>query len=74
MLIKDPKDNKKSVSLTLLLLSFMFISTMGALQCFEKIKDTGPFMELYITSVSLYFGRRFDVSKFINKKKEKEIE
>jgi hypothetical protein len=63
MFIKDPEKSKdtkyqeKSVSLTIMVVSFLLIVVFGALQCFEKVKDTGPFMELFIISVSLYYGR-----------------
>lgn len=57
MFIKHPDNNKESVSLTLLLISFGLLSIAGILQCFSIIKDVGPFMEIFIICTSLYFGQ-----------------
>lgn len=62
MWIKDPTTNKRSVSLTMLVISCLFILVMGSLQVFEKVKTTGPFMELMYSCMALYFGRRFSVN------------
>ncbi len=77
MFIKDPAKSKesadqaKSVSLTLMIISFAILSILGILQCFSVIKDIGPFMELFITTVSLYFGRRLDLNSLLNRKGKK---
>jgi hypothetical protein len=45
----------------------------GVLQVFEKVKSTGPFMELFLTCCGLYFGRQW-VKKDIKIKAEAEKE
>ncbi len=55
----DPKDGKPSVSLTILVVSFILLIIAGGLEIFEVTKSTGPFMELVLSAFALYFGRRF---------------
>lgn len=57
--VADPKDGKPSVSLTILAVSFGLLVVAGGLEVFEVTKSTGPFMELTLSSIALYFGRRF---------------
>lgn len=62
---------RENFSLALTSISFCLIVVTGLLQVFEKIKSTGPFMELFITCGSLYLGRKsFDA--FLEYKKSKE--
>ncbi len=70
MFLKDPKGEQKSVSVTILIVSFTLLVILGILQCFNVIKDTGPFMELFIVAVSLYYGRRLDFTTLIRKGKK----
>lgn len=55
----DPDTNKKSVSLTLLLTSFLILCILGVLEAVGKVKSTSVFLELTLITTSLYFGRRF---------------
>ncbi len=62
---------KEHFSMSITAISFAMIVGTGLLQVFEKVKTTGPFMELFITCGSLYLGRRsFDA--FLEYKKSKE--
>lgn len=70
MFLKDPKNSIKSVSLTILIVSFTLLTILGILQCFSVIKDTGPFMELFMIATSLYFGRRLNLTSIMNKGKK----
>lgn len=56
--INDPKDNSPSISLTLLIVTFAITSVLGVLEALEKVKSTGPFVEILLSFIALYFGRR----------------
>lgn len=58
MWLKDPKDDKPSVSLTLLVLSCIVLLIVGLLDCFGIIKSTSIFLEFTMSLIALYFGRR----------------
>jgi hypothetical protein len=61
--IKDPKTSQKSVSLTLLLISFIALLVGGGLEMFEVIKTVSVLENLFFTCAGLYFGRRINISK-----------
>lgn len=48
---------KEEISLTLMVISFLLIVGAGVLQVLKKVESTGPFMELFLTTCGLYFGR-----------------
>jgi len=58
MWIADPKDNKPSVSLTLLISSCVILSILGVLESIGIVKSTSIFLELTMSFIALYFGRR----------------
>lgn len=58
MWIKDPKDGKKSVSLTGLVISFVLVTVLIVLNAFEKIKTVSNALELFGLCVGLYFSRK----------------
>lgn len=58
--IIDPKNKVPSVSLTLLIVSFICLLVGDFLEMFEKVKTTSNLMELMVLTVSLYFGRRLN--------------
>lgn len=60
MWLNDPKTQEKSVSLTILVYSFILLLVIGVLQVMNKVTTTGPFTELFYSSVALYFGRRLN--------------
>ena len=64
---------KQEISFTLMVLSFGFITLVGFLEVFEKVKSTGPFMELFGTCCGLYFGRT-GVKAYVAYQKNKKIE
>lgn len=58
LMISDPKTGEKSVSLSLLMITFFLIVLAGGLEIAGVIKSTGVFLELFMTNAGLYFGRR----------------
>lgn len=56
--IIDPKTKEESISLTLMLVTFLIVSVLGVLESLEKVKSTGPFVEILLSFIALYFGRR----------------
>jgi hypothetical protein len=54
----DPKNGKKSVSLTLMMLSFLLMVIGSVLVTFGKMEDLTAFTTLFLTCSGLYFGRR----------------
>ena len=61
MYLNDPKDGKPSVSLTLLMTSFILTIGFGIAQSLGKVNSTGPLLEIFYSMAALYFGRRFTV-------------
>ena len=57
--LNDPKDGKPSVSLSLLLVSFILAVGFGAAQALGKTQSMGPLLEIFYSMTCLYFGRRF---------------
>lgn len=57
MWLKDTT-GQPSVSLTLMLVSFVVLLVIGVLDICSVVKSTGIFLELFLTTVGLYFGRR----------------
>lgn len=62
MWIKDPKDKSKSVSLTLLVASFVGLLIASGLEIAGVVETTSGLSELFYSTVALYFGRRFKVN------------
>lgn len=60
MWLLDPKTEEKSVSLTLLVCSFILLVLVGVMQVLNKVTTTGPFAELFYSATALYFGRRLN--------------
>lgn len=68
--LTDPKTNKKSVSLTFLVASFILFSGFAAASCLGYVKDVNSLSELFYACAALYFGRRFDIkSKSLKSRK-----
>jgi hypothetical protein len=61
--LTDPKDGKPSVSLTIVLISLLFLLTCGILDLLGKVEGTSIALEFFIIACSLYFGRRMSLSK-----------
>lgn len=61
MYLKDPKDGKKSVTLTFLVFAFLAFAAFSAAQALGYAKSVGSFDELFFTCAALYFGRRMKV-------------
>jgi len=60
--IMDPKTRKQSISLTLLVITFILLIILGVLQVFDIIKVLGPFKELFYATIGLYWGRRLKIA------------
>lgn len=56
--IKDPKDNNPSVSLTLMMYSFIGVLSVNILVSLGKLPNTGIMSEIFYATAALYFGRR----------------
>lgn len=63
MWLKDPKTSEKSVSLTMLTVSFVSVIGCSFAQIFGYLDGTGPLMELFYATTALYFGRRVKFGK-----------
>ena len=57
--LEDPVTNKPSVSLTLMVVSFIGVVVAEILQIAGKVETVSIGMELFGTCTALYFGRRF---------------
>lgn len=55
----DPKTKEPSVSLTMLVVSFVGVLVAAGLQMSNVIKDTSVMTEIFYANVALYFGRKF---------------
>lgn len=55
----DPKDGKQSVSLTLLVLSFVALLVASTFHIAKVTENTSSLMELFMTCSGLYFARKF---------------
>ena len=61
MWITDPKTDKKSVSLTLLSISFSLYLTMLILQTIGYKVDAGLLTEIFYSCTALYFCRKIKI-------------
>jgi UDP-N-acetylmuramyl pentapeptide phosphotransferase/UDP-N-acetylglucosamine-1-phosphate transferase len=64
----DPKNDKPSVSLTLLLLAVTLFVIAGILNICNIIDGVGVFSEFLYTTCALYFGRKLDMNELFKKK------
>ncbi len=60
--LTDPTTSKKSVSLTLMVLSFFGCIVGGGLQIAGKTETVSICLELFYGCSALYFGRRFSMN------------
>lgn len=69
----DPKTKKQSVSLTLMMISFVLLVILSTLKALEHVSSVGAFQELFYATAALYFGRRVNINnKLFSSEKEKE--
>ena len=61
MWIKDPTTKEPSVSLSLMLVSFLITIIVSVLQVSKNVDNGGMSFEILALMTSLYFGRRFSV-------------
>lgn len=72
---KDPKDGGPSVSLTILVVSFICVLVAGTLHMFDKVSSTSLFSEVFYSAAALYFGRRIGIGgKVFSSEKAETIE
>lgn len=69
--IVDPKDDKPSVSLTILILSVVSVMTAFGLHIAGKVEGTSISLEFFGIAASLYFGRRFGYKQVAVEAEEK---
>lgn len=60
--IIDPKTGESSVSLTMLVVTFVLVLVAVCLSMAGVIKDTSIVTELFYGNLALYFGRRLSFS------------
>ena len=58
----DPKTDKESVSLTLMMASFLILVVLSTLKALEHVNYVGAFQELFYATAALYFGRRVNIN------------
>lgn len=63
MYLRDPRTKQKSVSLTLLLITFLLALAAIGLEIAGLSKTTSGALELFYANAGLYFGRRFASQK-----------
>jgi len=56
--LNDPKNNEPSVSLTLVMVSFIVYLGVATAEAFGYVKSSEALQMLFMTSATLYFGRR----------------
>lgn len=61
--ITDPVTKQPSVSLSMLVVSFVGVVVAACLHMADVVKDTSVMTELLYANTALYFGRRFTVGK-----------
>lgn len=57
--VVDPKTGEVSVSLTMLVVTFIGVLVACGLEMAGVIENTSVMTEIFYASVALYFGRRF---------------
>jgi len=74
LLIKDPKgDQAPSVSLTMMLVTFIVLLVAAGLEMAGKVKGTSIILEAFWGTAGLYFGRKFTArGQVIGVEKDKE--
>jgi len=71
MYLVDPKTDKKSVSLTFLVIAFVLLVGFTIAEALELTKLPGSFSELFYACAALYFGRRVQIgSKTFSSEKD----
>lgn len=58
--IADPKTGERSVTLTLLAVSFLALVVASALQVAGVVNNISSLMELFLTTSASYLGRRIN--------------
>lgn len=72
---EDPKSKEPSVSLTILVVSFLGMLAVGGLHVADKISTVSLFPELFYSAVALYFSRRLNIGgKLFTSDKAEEIQ
>ena len=59
----DPKTKESSVSLSMLVITFVTTLVAAGLHMTGKVTDTSILTEMFYANCALYFGRRFSVGK-----------
>lgn len=59
--LTDPKTKEASVSLTMLIITFVGSLIAATLHMLGKVDDTSIMTDLFYANTALYFGRRFSI-------------
>lgn len=71
--INDPTTKAPSVSLTIMVVSFILVALACVLEMMGKVKGVSSLPELFYATAGLYFGRRFTIGgKLIGQAKDGE--
>lgn len=62
MYLLDPKTNKRSVSLTFLVVTFILYTGFSVGKALELVNGIGSLAELFYACAALYFGRRVSIN------------
>ena len=60
--LEDPTTNKKSVSLTIMMVSFVLLLGFAVSSCLEYTKSPDPLLDIFYACAALYFGRRVSIN------------
>lgn len=60
ILVQDPKEKVPSVSLTMMLASFIIVLIASVLDMMGKVKSTSIILEVFWGTCGLYWGRKFN--------------
>ena len=55
-LLIDPRTKQRSISFTMLIITFIALLVSQGLLIFGKVNNTGQLLEIFISTCSLYFG------------------
>jgi hypothetical protein len=72
--VQDPVQKSPSVSLTILVVTFLLVAGATVLHMLGKVSHTSAVVELFYSAAALYFGRRMSINgKSFSSEKAEEI-
>lgn len=58
----DPTNGQKSVSLTIMMVSFVTLLGFAIASVLEYVKNVDPLLDIFYACAALYFGRRVSIN------------